>query len=173
MRHLRTVVGVAVVVLAGSIALPAGQQNFQIQNLMSEMQNAVQSMDREIATLKDLLADQTRSQDYAKRRAEIVGNLKKIGSTLQRDSKRVDDLKAETKRSSVARSSIVNGYAAEFYAGNRIEFERAVDALKATPDPGDRKALERISSAAATLKRTADAVRRELQKTPAPERKEL
>lgn len=173
MRHLRTLVTVAAVVLAGSAALPARQAKTQIQfQIQDLMQDAVLSIDREIAALTDLLSSRTRSRDDARRRADVAGRLKGISRTLRRDAKQVDDLIAETKRSATARASIVNGYAAEFYGGRRLEFERAVNALSATPGPGDRDALERISAAAAALKRTADAMRRELEQASPPAQRE-
>jgi hypothetical protein len=65
---------------------------------------------------------------------------------------RFQDL-TQRSNSSAARGPIVDGYAAEFYAGSRIEFEKVAKAFSSKPGAGDGEALNKLSSAVETSRR--------------------
>ena len=73
---------------------------------------------------------------------------------------KLQELAAQTP-SSQARSSIVNGYAAEFYAGGRLELEDAVKSFPVKAGAGDSEALSKLSSAVEGLKKAVEELRRQ------------
>lgn len=73
---------------------------------------------------------------------------------------KLQDLAAQTG-SSAARSSIVNGYAAEFYAGGRLEFEDAAKSFPVKAGASDGEALTKLSLAVEGLKKAVEELRRQ------------
>jgi hypothetical protein len=169
-RHVRVFAVIAAVLVAWNGRLAAEQEPQKIQLLLQELQSTVRSLDLEVANVKRLVANPDTSKDYAKKRAQSVNNLKQIGLALHRNAQELQKLTTQKDSSAAARSSIVNGYASEFYAGNRIELQKAADAFALKAGAGDGEALKKLSSVAESIKKAAEALRRQLpitEKTPA------
>ncbi|MFN2386088.1 MAG: hypothetical protein ABR576_07355 [Thermoanaerobaculia bacterium] len=132
----------------------------KIQTKVKDIQSAVRSLEAEVGRLKRLVESTDTSKDQAKRRAQSFNNLEQIGIAMHSHVQQLQELAAQTGKSE-AWSSIINGYAAEFYAGNRLEFENAVKALSAKAGTGDREALTKLSSALKGLKEAAQELRRQ------------
>lgn len=159
MQYLRVLAVMTSVLTTGPVLLEA--QPFEIQMQLSEMNNAVESIDVEVAKLKRLVAAADGSKDQSKRRAQCTNNLKQIGIALHRHVRKAQELVAQDGPSA-RDAKIIEGYAAEFYAGSRIEFERAVKAFPLKAGAGDAEAIRRLSAAAENLRKTVEELSRRM-----------
>lgn len=164
MRYVRCLMLIAAVLVVWNARLAADQGKIQLT--LQEMKNTIQSIDVETFKLKRLVATRDNSKEHAKKRAQSTNNLKQIGLALHSQVQQIQDLAAQDNSSAAARSTIVNGYAAEFYAGGRLEnFEEAVKAFPLKAGAGDGESLKKLSLAAENLKKAAEALRRQLVTT--------
>jgi uncharacterized protein YukE len=136
---------------AGALVQDLGQQ---LQLALQEANNLHRSIDVEVAKLGRLVAAPD-ARDHAKERTASLDTLKSLATSLNRNARKIQEYAAATGSSTAARSSIVNGYASEFYAGNRIEFEKAVNTFPLKAGRGDAEAMKKLSAAAANLKKAA------------------
>lgn len=158
LAHVRFLAVSAAILLTWNGRPIAQQQKLQLA--LQEMNNAEQSAHVEVARLEQLLATPATAKDYAKQRAQCVNNLKQIALALHRNAQTLQDLAVQKDTPGAARSSIVNGYSAEFYAGSRLEFEQAANAFPLKAGAGDAEAFKKLSSAADKLKKAAESLRR-------------
>jgi hypothetical protein len=147
------VVSAAAVVLI-AVQAPA-QGNFEIQNLMSSYNENMQTVDVGMMKLKRIVA-QPAAPDSSKQRKEAIEELQKAVGAISDIAKKAQ---LAAQKEQAERRSIVNGNAAEFYAGTRA-LERAVAAFPMKGGVRDTEELQRVSDASEKVKKAVEDLRR-------------
>jgi hypothetical protein len=133
------------IALAASLGAAASDLGQKLQFQLSEANNALGKMEKELQTLETIISAEKKSpasKPATRRRPQCTNNLKQFGLATHNHANRLENLLAKQKGGSTAAE------AASALAKTSLEFSRMAGAFPKAAGPGDDEALARLSKLA-------------------------